>query len=170
MVLWLILCYDKLYFITEKVLAMTNDSTTIEQGLTDILANTYVLYLLTHNCHWNVKGINFHHLHAMFEEQYTDLAVAVDDIAERLRALGHYAEGSFAQYLERSQVKELSEQTDQKTMINALIAGNTLLVNLMRSLLRSAEDVCDDGTVDLLSSRISVHEKRLWMLNSLLDA
>ena len=148
---------------------MTDYNDTIQQGLTNVLANTYVLYLLTHNCHWNVKGINFHHLHAMFEEQYTDLAVAVDDIAERLRALGHYAEGSFAQFHKRSQIVELTEQADQKTMIHSLIAGNVLVVAMMRTLLRLVEEAQDDGSADLLSTRIAVHEKTLWMLRSLLD-
>jgi len=139
------------------------------EGLTKFLASNYGLYLLAQNFHWNVKGDNFVSYHALFEDQYKDLAAAIDEIAERIRALDCYAPGSFSHFQAMSDVEEVDKYCDTKTMLKKLIKGHGIVIDLARQVLRMAEEDKDDGTVDLLSSRIRQHEKTLWMLRSSLD-
>lgn len=141
----------------------------VADGLGKMLADTYTLYLKTHNYHWNVEGPMFSTLHALFEEQYQNLAVAVDDIAERIRILGFRAPGSFKDYLELSSVSD-SEKTDlpAREMISELLKANEIVVATTKAVLVKAQEVEDEGTVGLLGDRINYHEKTAWMLRSLL--
>ncbi len=138
----------------------------ISDGLSKTLADTYMLYLKTHNYHWNVTGPHFHSLHAMFEEQYTDLAAAVDDIAERIRALGFYAPGSFKKFSKLSQVKEEDEVPDAMTMVERLVHANEQVLQSAREVLPACEEGGDEATLDLLTQRLHVHSKVAWMLRS----
>ena len=141
----------------------------VADGLGKMLADTYTLYLKTHNYHWNVEGPMFSTLHTLFEEQYQNLAVAVDDIAERIRILGFRAPGSFKDYLELSSVSD-SEKTDlsAREMISELLKANEIVVATTKAVLVKAQEVEDEGTVGLLGDRINYHEKTAWMLRSLL--
>ena len=141
----------------------------IAQGLSRLLADTYTLYLKTHNFHWNVTGPMFQTLHLMFETQYTELALAVDVIAERIRALGFPAPGTYKQYAELSSIKETDGIPKAQEMIKLLVEGNEAVVRTARSLFPSAESVSDEATADLLTQRIQIHEKSAWMLRSLLE-
>ena len=141
----------------------------IAQGLSHLLADTYTLYLKTHNFHWNVTGPMFQTLHLMFETQYTELALAVDVIAERIRALGFPAPGTYKQYAELSSIKETDGIPKAQEMIKLLVEGNEAVVRTARSLFPSAEKVSDEATADLLTQRIQLHEKAAWMLRSLLE-
>lgn len=141
----------------------------IAQGLSRLLADTYTLYLKTHNFHWNVTGPMFQTLHLMFETQYTELALAVDVIAERIRALGFPAPGTYKQYAELSSIKETEGIPKAQEMIKLLVEGNEAVVRTARSLFPSAEEVSDEATADLLTQRIQLHEKAAWMLRSLLE-
>lgn len=141
----------------------------IAQGLSRLLADTYTLYLKTHNFHWNVTGPMFQTLHLMFETQYTELALAVDAIAERIRALGFPAPGTYKQYAELSSIKETEGIPKAQEMIKLLVEGNEAVIRTARSLFPSAEEVSDEATADLLTQRIQVHEKAAWMLRSLLE-
>jgi len=141
----------------------------IADGLSRLLADTYTLYLKTHNYHWNVEGPMFQTLHTMFETQYTELALAVDLIAERIRALGHYAPGSYAQYAKLSSIKEASGVPSAQEMIKDLTKGNETVSKTARELFPVVDKSSDEPTADLLTQRMQTHEKTAWMLRSLLE-
>lgn len=145
------------------------DRRTIAEGLSPLLADTYTLYLKTHNYHWNVTGPQFSTLHTMFEEQYTELAAAVDQIAERIRALGFPAPGSYGAYSRLSSIKEEEEVPSATEMIRNLVAGQEAVVRTAREIFPAAEKVGDEPTTDLLTQRMQVHEKTAWMLRSMLE-
>lgn len=141
----------------------------IAEGLSRLLADSYTLYLKTHNFHWNVTGPMFQTLHLMFEAQYTELATAVDLIAERIRALGYPAPGSYADYSKLSTIKEASGVPAAKEMIRQLVEGQEAVVRTARSIIPVVEDAHDEATMDLLTQRMQLHEKTAWMLRSLLE-
>ena len=140
----------------------------IAHGLSRLLADTYVLYLKTHSFHWNVEGPMFQTLHLMFMGQYTEAWNAIDPIAERIRALGHYAPGSYKQYVTLATVKESEGVPKAGKMIAELIAGQEAVARTARSVLPLADDANDQPTLDLLTQRLDIHEKNAWMLRSLL--
>lgn len=141
----------------------------IAKGLSHLLADTYTLYLKTHNFHWNVTGPMFQTLHLMFETQYTELALAVDVIAERIRSLGFPAPGTYKQYAAMSSIKEQEGIPSAQEMIKLLVEGQEAVVRTARSLYPSVEAASDEATADLLTQRIQLHEKTAWMLRSLLE-
>lgn len=146
-----------------------NDRKQLAEGLSRVLADTYTLYLKTHNFHWNVTGPMFQTLHLMFETQYTELAVAVDDIAERIRSLGYPAPGTYKQYAELSSIKEEDGIPAAEDMIKQLVEGQEAVVKTARALYPIVEKASDEATGDLLTQRIQIHEKTAWMLRSLLE-
>lgn len=141
----------------------------VAAGLSRLLADTYTLYLKTHNYHWNVTGPMFQTLHLMFETQYTELALAVDLIAERIRALGVRAPGSYAEFGKLTTITEESATPAAQDMIKKLVAGQESVVRTARSIFPVAEAAHDEATVDLLTQRLQLHEKTAWMLRSLLE-
>jgi starvation-inducible DNA-binding protein len=141
----------------------------IADGLSRLLADTYTLYLKTHYFHWNVTGPMFQTLHLMFETQYTELALAVDLIAERIRALGFPAPGSYAQYAQLSSIPETTSVPKATEMIKLLVEGQEAVCRTARSIYASADKASDEATADLLTQRLQLHEKTAWMLRSLLD-
>ena len=145
------------------------DRKDIADGLSHLLADTYTLYLKTHNFHWNVTGPMFNTLHLMFEGQYNELALAVDTIAERIRALGHPAPGSYKDFAKLSSIKEASGVPDAKTMIKQLVEGQEAVVRTARKVFPVAEKASDEPTCDLLTQRMQTHEKTAWMLRSMLQ-
>ncbi|WP_425502480.1 Dps family protein [Parapusillimonas granuli] len=145
------------------------DRATVSQELSKMLADSYTLYLMTHNFHWNVTGPLFNTLHAMFMTQYTEQWQALDSIAERIRALGHYAPGTYAEYARLSSIAETSSVPSAEEMIHLLVKGNEAVAKTARAALRKADEVDDQPTVDLLTQRLDVHEKNAWMLRSLLQ-
>jgi starvation-inducible DNA-binding protein len=145
------------------------DRQDIAQGLSKLLADTYTLYLKTHNFHWNVTGPMFQTLHLMFETQYTELALAVDLIAERIRSLGVYAPGTYKQFSALSSIKEEDGIPKAQDMIRLLVEGQEAVVRTARSLYAVVEKANDEATADLLTQRIQLHEKTAWMLRSLLE-
>ena len=145
------------------------DRAAIADGLSKLLADTYTLYLKTHNFHWNVTGPMFQTLHLMFETQYTELALAVDLIAERIRALGFPAPGTYGEYARLSSIKETSGVPKAEAMIRMLVEGQEAVVRTARSIFPAADRATDEATADLLTQRIQLHEKTAWMLRSLLD-
>ena len=140
----------------------------IAEGLSHLLADTYTLYLKTHNYHWNVTGPLFNTLHLMFEQQYTELAAAVDVIAERIRALGVPARGSYKAYAELTVIPEEDDQPDAETMIRRLVEAQEAVARTARNIFPTADDAHDEPTADLLTQRMQIHEKNAWMLRSLL--
>ncbi|WP_154222086.1 Dps family protein [Marinicella rhabdoformis] len=138
------------------------------QGLSELLADSYTLYLKTHNYHWNVTGPQFTSLHQMFEEHYTELATAVDVIAERIRALGAFAPGSYSAFANLTAIEEAGEQLDATGMVKDLLDGHETLVRRARTVLQSEALEADDVSGDLLTQRLDVHEKTAWMLRALL--
>jgi starvation-inducible DNA-binding protein len=144
------------------------DRAAIAEGLSHLLADTYTLYLKTHNFHWNVTGPMFNTLHLMFEGQYTELALAVDLIAERIRALGHPAPGSYSQYAKLSSIKEETSVPSAEEMIQQLVAGQEAVARTARKVFPTVEKADDEPTADLLTQRMQTHEKTAWMLRSLL--
>ncbi len=144
------------------------DRAAITQGLSRLLADTYMLYLKTHGFHWNVEGPMFQTLHQMFMAQYTETWNAIDPIAERIRALGHYAPGSYRQYAKLATVKESEGVPKAAKMIRELIEGQEAVARTARSVLPLADDANDQPTLDLLTQRLDIHEKNAWMLRSLL--
>lgn len=140
----------------------------IADSLSTYLADNYMLYLKTQNFHWNVVGPQFHTLHAMFEAQYTDLATAVDDIAERIRALDHPAPGSFTQYMKISNLQDQDGIPSAEKMVEILVADHERVVACAREVLQVADSHHDDVTVDFLTGRMNVHEKTAWMLRSII--
>ena len=141
----------------------------IADGLSHLLADTYSLYLKTHYFHWNVTGPMFQTLHLMFETQYTELALAVDLIAERIRALGFPAPGTYSEFARLSSIGETSSVPKAEEMIRLLIEGQEAVVRTARSIFPAADQVSDEPTADLLTQRMQVHEKTAWMLRSLLE-
>ena len=145
------------------------DRKKIAEGLARMLADTYTLYLKTHNFHWNVTGPMFQTLHLMFMTQYTETWNAVDLVAERIRALGYPAPGSYKEFAALTSIKESSGAPKAKDMIRQLVEGQEAVVRTAREVLPIAEKAGDQPTVDLLSARMEAHEKNAWMLRSLLE-
>jgi starvation-inducible DNA-binding protein len=145
------------------------DREAIAAGLAKLLADSYTIYLKTHNFHWNVTGPMFNTLHLMFEQQYTELALAVDLIAERIRALGCTAPGSYAQFSKLSSVKEETGVPAALDMVRQLIEGQEAVARTARGVFPAAQGASDQVTLDLLTQRLQVHEKTAWMLRSLLE-
>ncbi len=144
------------------------DRQAIADGLSRLLADSYTLYLKTHNYHWNVVGPMFNTLHLMFEEQYNDLALAVDQIAERIRALGAPAPGTYREFAELSSVAEDDDHPDAEEMLRRLVDGQETVVRTARSIFPVVDEARDETTADLLTQRMQVHEKTAWMLRSML--
>jgi starvation-inducible DNA-binding protein len=144
------------------------DREAITEGLSRLLADTYTLYLKTHNYHWNVTGPMFQTLHLMFEDQYNELALAVDLIAERIRALGAPAPGSYTAFTALSSVPEDHDVPDATEMIRRLVVGQETVARTARSVFPAVEKAHDEPTADLLTQRLQIHEKTAWMLRSLL--
>jgi starvation-inducible DNA-binding protein len=141
----------------------------IADGLSGLLADTYTLYVKTHNFHWNVTGPMFQALHLMFEGQYQELATAVDEIAERIRALGLPAPGSYKQFSQLTCIPEETGVPDANHMIRQLLEGHEAVTRTARNVLPVADDANDQPTIDLLTRRMETHEKTAWMLRSLLE-
>jgi starvation-inducible DNA-binding protein len=145
----------------------------VADGLAHFLADAYTLYLKTHNYHWNVTGPMFNTLHTMFETQYTEQWTALDEIAERIRALGHKAPGSYEEFVQLSSIKEEKGATadgpEWQHMVRQLVLGNEAVCRTARGVLKQADEAGDDPTVDLMTQRLQVHEKTAWMLRSLLE-
>ena len=139
------------------------------RGLSKLLADSYTLYLKTHNFHWNVTGPMFQTLHIMFEEHYTELAMAVDLIAERIRALGFPAPGSYAAYGRLSSVSDTDGVPKALEMVKLLVEAHETVIRTARSVVKLAEEAADQATADLGTQRLQVHEKTAWMLRSLLE-
>jgi starvation-inducible DNA-binding protein len=140
----------------------------IAEGLSRLLADTYTLYLKTHNFHWNVTGPMFNTLHLMFEAQYNELALAVDLIAERIRSLGVVAPGSYAQFGALTSIKEETTVPSAEEMIAQLVQDQETVVRTARAVFPLADEAHDEPTADLLTQRLQVHEKTAWMLRALL--
>ncbi|MFQ3595913.1 MAG: Dps family protein [Sphingomonadaceae bacterium] len=140
----------------------------ITQGLSRVLADTYTLYLKTHNYHWNVTGPQFNTLHAMFMQQYTEMWAAVDEIAERIRALGAFAPGSYSDFAKLATVKEPAGVPDAEAMVAELAADQATVVRTAREVFALAEAADDQPTADLLTQRMQIHEKYAWMLRAML--
>jgi starvation-inducible DNA-binding protein len=145
------------------------DREAIAEGLSRLLADTYTLYLKTHNFHWNVTGPMFNTLHLMFEQQYNELALAVDLVAERIRALGVPAPGTYKAYARLSSIEEADGVPSAEQMIEQLVKGQEAVVRTARSIFPVVERANDQPTADLLTQRMQVHEKTAWMLRSLLE-
>ena len=143
---------------------MTNK--TVSDSLKVALADSYILYLKTQNYHWNVTGPNFKSFHIMFEEQYNDLFTAVDLIAERIRALGEKAPGSFKKYSKITNIKEGNEDIDATSMIKELAKDQEIIVKTLTNVLKGAGDVGDEVTAGIVTDRIEIHQKNAWMLKS----
>ena len=149
-----------------------DDRKAVSEDLAQFLSDSFTLYLKTHNFHWNVTGPMFNSLHAMFMEQYTEQWNALDETAERIRALGYNAPGSYAEFIRLSSITEepgLTEAPDWRDMVRQLVEGNEAVCRTARRAIRNADDAGDDPTVDLLTQRLQVHEKNAWMLRSLLQ-
>jgi starvation-inducible DNA-binding protein len=142
----------------------------IADGLSRLLADSYTLYLKTHNYHWNVTGPMFATLHTLFETQYTELATAVDEIAERIRALGKPAPGSYAAFVKLTSIEEESGTPSAEEMIRQLTIGQETVARTARELIPVVDEANDEPTADLLTQRMQVHEKNAWMLRSLLQS
>lgn len=141
-------------------------NTSITESLKEALADTYSLYLKTQNFHWNVTGPNFNALHLLFEGQYTDLAMAVDSIAERIRALGEKAPGTWKAYEQLSTIQDGDENADASTMVQQLADDQDLILTTLQQVLAAAQEKGDEVTVGLAVERMTVHEKAAWMLRS----
>lgn len=143
------------------------DRRAISGGLAKLLADSYTLYLKTHNYHWNVTGPQFNTLHQMFETQYTELALAVDEVAERIRALGEPAPGSYQAFSELTAIEEEDGVPTAEDMVRQLVKGQETVVRTAREAFKAAEAANDEPTADLLTQRMQVHEKNAWMLRSM---
>ncbi len=144
----------------------------IAKELSRFLADAYTLYLKTHNFHWNVTGPMFNSLHVMFEAQYTEQWAALDEIAERIRALGFNAPGSYAEFAKLTSIKEepgATQAQDWREMVRQLVDGNEAVCRTAREVLETADDADDAPTEDLATQRLQIHEKYAWMLRSLLQ-
>ncbi|WP_423196078.1 MULTISPECIES: Dps family protein [unclassified Cupriavidus] len=144
------------------------DRKKIAEGLCKLLADTYTLYLKTHNFHWNVTGPMFNTLHLMFEQQYNELALAVDSIAERIRALGYPAPGTYKEYAKLSSIAEEDGVPEATEMIRKLVEGQEAVVRTARSLFPAIDAAGDEPSADLLTQRMQTHEKTAWMLRAML--
>ena len=144
------------------------DRKSVCKGLNKLLADSYLLYLKTQNYHWNVTGKMFQSLHTLFEEQYLEQAAAIDVVAERIRALGEYAPGSFAAFSKVSSIKEETAIPSTDEMIHNLVQGNEAVVTTAREIVALADECEDDVTTDLMIERMQIHEKNAWMLRSLI--
>lgn len=140
--------------------------TEISEGLKKLLADSYTLYLQTHNFHWNVTGLQFRELHLMFEEHYTELAIAVDDIAERIRTLDVPAPGTYKEFAKLSSIKEVDGVPSSAEMVELLTKGHEQVIKTSRKVLKVAQDADDESTAALVSDRMRVHEKTAWMLRA----
>ncbi len=148
------------------------DRRKVADGLSHFLADAFTLYLKTHNFHWNITGPMFNSLHVMFEGQYTEQWNALDEIAERTRALGFNAPGSYAEFIRLSSIPEepgLTDAADWREMVRQLVVGNEAVCRTARKVLATADKAGDDPTVDLMTQRLNIHEKNAWMLRSLLQ-
>ena len=141
----------------------------IADGLSKLLADTYTLFLKTHNFHWNVTGPMFQSLHVTFETQYNELFLASDAIAERIRSLGFPAPGSYSEFSKLTAVKEATTVPKANEMVRQLVEGHETLARTARSIFPAAEKGADEATIDLLTGRLDVHEKTAWMLRSMLE-
>lgn len=157
----------------EKVLDMEinigiheKDRKEIAGGLSRLLADSYMLYLKTHNYHWNVTGELFHSLHEQFEHQYTELAGAIDDIAERIRALGQEAPGSFKEFSTLTSIEEDTEKPNAMEMVRRLALANEQVIRTAREALKAPKQADDEATIDLITQRLHIHSKTAWMLRS----
>ncbi len=146
-----------------------NDRLQIADGLKNLLADSYTLYLQTHNFHWNVTGPQFRELHLMFEEHYTELATAVDEIAERIRTLGVIAPGTYKAFAELSSIDEVESVPEAADMVRILTQSHEAVIRTCRSTLVLAQEADDESTAALVSDRMRVHEKTAWMLRALSD-
>ncbi|WIO75271.1 Dps family protein [Porticoccaceae bacterium LTM1] len=140
----------------------------IANGVSKVLADSYTLYLMTHNFHWNVTGPHFRDLHLLFEEQYTELATAVDEIAERIRTLGYPAPGTYKQYVALSSIQEIDGIPAAFDMVRHLAEANEAVVRSCRVVITVAQEANDESTAALLGDRMRLHEKNAWLLRSLL--
>jgi starvation-inducible DNA-binding protein len=141
----------------------------IAKGLSALLADSYTLYLMTHNFHWNVKGPDFNSLHMMFMTQYTEQWNALDVIAERIRALGHPAPGTYREFVKLASIKEVEGVPGSEDMVRHLVAAQEATARTARKLFPVVEAANDQPTADVLTQRLEVHEKTAWMLRSLLE-
>jgi starvation-inducible DNA-binding protein len=141
----------------------------VAMGLAKLLADTYTLYLKTHNYHWNVTGPQFNQLHAMFMQHYTEMWNAVDEVAERIRALGEFAPGSYRQFSALSTIKEEEGVPKWQDMVKNLVSGHESVIRTCREVLPTAQQSGDESSVALISDRMRIHEKTAWMLRSLLE-
>jgi len=148
---------------------VNEDRAAIAQGLSRLLADSYTLYRKTHNFHWNVTGPMFNTLHLMFEAQYTEMATAVDLVAERIRTLGYPAPGTYAEFAKLSSIKDAQGVPKADDMIRELVAGQEAVVRTARAVFPAVEKAGDEPSADLLTQRMQVHEKNAWMLRSLLE-
>ena len=139
----------------------------IAGSLKALLADSYTLYLQTHNFHWNVVGPRFRELHLMFEEHYTELATAVDDIAERIRTLDVAAPGTYKEFARLSSIEEVDGVPDAEVMVDLLTKGHEQVVRTSRDVLKLAQEADDESTASLVSDRMRIHEKTAWMLRAL---
>lgn len=138
----------------------------IAEGLSRLLADTYTLYLKTQGYHWNVEGQMFRSLHLMFEEEYMDLRDAADEIAERIRALGHPSPGSYSEFAKLSSVKDEEGAPEAMEMVRRLVSGHEAVIRTARAVVEMAENAGDVATADMATARIEVHEKTAWMLRA----
>lgn len=146
-----------------------SDNKAVVEALEGLLSDSYTLYLKTHSYHWNVTGPMFTTLHTLFETHYTELALAVDEIAERIRALGAFSPGSYTQFAERSKVKEDTGVPAATDMIKNLVKDHELVVEAAQRLIKAGEAAGDDASVDMGVRRIDVHQKAAWMLGAHLE-
>ncbi|MBX7059808.1 MAG: DNA starvation/stationary phase protection protein [Leptospirales bacterium] len=146
-----------------------SDRAAISAGLRKVLADTYTLYLKTHNYHWNVTGPMFDSLHRLFMEQYTELWNAVDLVAERIRSLGEFAPGTYEQFAKLTKIKEESQPPKAAEMLQNLVGGHETLIETLREAFPAAEQANDQATMDLLTQRLQIHEKTAWMLRTMLE-
>ncbi|WP_353858670.1 Dps family protein [Azospirillum formosense] len=145
------------------------DRKAIAEGLNNVLADTFALYLKTHSFHWNVTGPMFNTLHTMFMTQYTELWTALDEVAERIRALGYPAPGSFTQFTKLASIKEEQGVPNAQEMLRQLVEGHEAVARTARKVFPTAEEANDQPTADLLTQRLQIHEKTAWMLRSMLE-
>ncbi len=148
---------------------MSHSKDSLVQELSTLLASTYSVYLKTHNYHWNVTGPMFTTLHTLFETQYNELALAVDEVAERIRTLGYFAPGSYSAFAKLSQVEEETGQPKAEDMIRNLVADQATIADICRRVIEGSESLGDQATADLATRRIDIHEKNAWMLSSHLE-
>ena len=141
----------------------------IAGGLSALLADTYTLYLKTHNYHWNVTGPHFNTLHTMFMTQYNELWLSLDAIAERIRALGEPAPGTYKAYGQLTSIKELDGVPDAMEMVRDLVTAHEAVCRTARAILPATEEGHDEATADLITQRLDIHEKTAWMLRSLVS-